>query len=262
MVKVSVIHVQCLKWPYLVADGMKWCAFAMPAKMFLSNSQMLVQVRFVVVCLLFNRMIFDLIFSDFHTCNVQFNYNNNKDVLTETSNNSVGSKRDNDDGGTGAGGGNGNSSDEQDVLVRKYGEVLINTLSTVASVLEYPKGLIVRFRCYFKCLYYFLSFFSDLIKDSARPSYWVPDIESPDCCVCKLPFGTAEELTMNMGTGSSPLRGGGQRAAVCNRTRHHCRACGLAVCNVCSMGRRPVPERGWITDVRVCDHCNKKSKCD
>lgn len=33
---------------------------------------------------------------------------------------------------------------ENDVLVRKYGEAVINTLSTVASVLEYPKGMFLK----------------------------------------------------------------------------------------------------------------------
>lgn len=97
-------------------------------------------------------------------------------------------------------------------------------------------------------------YLADLIKDSARPSYWVPDSESPKCVVCEQPFGTAEELT----AAASPSH----RRAIGNRTRHHCRACGLAVCNPCSLGRRPVPERGWTTDVRICDHCNKKSKCE
>lgn len=32
-------------------------------------------------------------------------------------------------------------TDDQDVRVRKYGEVVFNTLTSVASVLEYPKGL-------------------------------------------------------------------------------------------------------------------------
>lgn len=32
------------------------------------------------------------------------------------------------------------TADDQDIRVRKYGEVVYNTLSTVASVLEYPKG--------------------------------------------------------------------------------------------------------------------------
>lgn len=30
--------------------------------------------------------------------------------------------------------------DEQDVRVRRYGEVVLNTLSSVKTVLEYPKG--------------------------------------------------------------------------------------------------------------------------
>lgn len=32
------------------------------------------------------------------------------------------------------------ATEEQDVHFRKYGEVVFNTLSSVASVLEYPKG--------------------------------------------------------------------------------------------------------------------------
>lgn len=97
----------------------------------------------------------------------------------------------------------------------------------------------------------------DLIKDSARPSYWVPDVESPDCAVCKLPFGTAEELT----AAASPNHRNHQQLVISNRTRHHCRACGLAVCNSCSLARAPVPERGWTTDVRVCDGCINRVKC-
>lgn len=31
-------------------------------------------------------------------------------------------------------------TDDQDIRVRKYGEVVYNTISSVASVLEYPKG--------------------------------------------------------------------------------------------------------------------------
>lgn len=92
--------------------------------------------------------------------------------------------------------------------------------------------------------------FSDLIKDSARPSYWVPDVEAPDCAVCKLMFGTAEELASKLEQNrSSPMR------VLCDRSRHHCRSCGQAVCENCSKGRRPVPDRGWPNDVRVCDPC-------
>lgn len=35
------------------------------------------------------------------------------------------------------------ASDDQDVMVRKYGEVFLNTLSSVAAVLEYPKGIYI-----------------------------------------------------------------------------------------------------------------------
>jgi len=35
-------------------------------------------------------------------------------------------------------------TDDQDIRVRKYGEVVYNTLSSVTSILEYPKGKIVQ----------------------------------------------------------------------------------------------------------------------
>lgn len=112
--------------------------------------------------------------------------------------------------------------------------------------------------------------FSDLIKDSARPSYWVPDKdrEANFCCVCTKPFGTAEELTSyarkQASNSAQPELIDSKEmldlpANLCDRRRHHCRSCGQAVCDFCSQNRRPVPERGWITDVRVCDSCNKKS---
>ncbi|XP_055324244.1 zinc finger FYVE domain-containing protein 1-like isoform X2 [Sitodiplosis mosellana] len=140
-------------------------------------------------------------------------------------------------------------TDDQDIRVRKYGEVVYNTLTSVASVLEYPK---------------------DLIKDSARPSYWVPDHdrEANFCCVCTKPFGTAEELTSfarkQASNSAQPELVDsnemlGSSSNLCDRRRHHCRSCGQAVCDFCSQNRMPVPERGWVTDVRVCDTCNKKS---
>ncbi|KAL0266833.1 UNVERIFIED_CONTAM: hypothetical protein PYX00_009271 [Menopon gallinae] len=96
--------------------------------------------------------------------------------------------------------------DDTDVRVRKYGEVVVNTLS---SVFELPKGF---------------------IKDTARPSYWVPDHEITDCCVCKAQFGP--KLTL-----------------------HHCRDCGRGVCSSCSSNRKCVPKRNWEKPVRVCDEC-------
>ncbi|XP_058449056.1 zinc finger FYVE domain-containing protein 1-like [Malaya genurostris] len=161
---------------------------------------------------------------------------------------------------------------EANVMARKYGEVVINTLSNISAVLEYPK---------------------DLIKDSARPSYWVPDAEAPRCYICELVFGSPEELNSTIplvqagstingkhvmrqlaaAAGDSPStdnRSSGRGTAVVpspspspshasylaiDRRRHHCRACGTAVCAGCSEHRRPVPKRGWLNDVRVCNSC-------
>ena len=103
-------------------------------------------------------------------------------------------------------------ADDVEVRARKYGEVVVNTFSSVASVLQYPK---------------------ELIKESARPSYWVPDHEAKECVVCKEPFG--------------PLL-----------QRHHCRDCGQGVCHPCSPKQRPVPHRLWESPVRVCNNCIKE----
>lgn len=122
------------------------------------------------------------------------------------------------------------------VRVRKYGEVVANCVSSVASALEIPK---------------------ELIKESARPEYWAKDSESPACVICKQIFGGADELDQsefyrgekNSGTESS------QNSPVHNvidKRRHHCRACGLAVCNKCSMSRKPVPERVKFSLIFSC----------
>ncbi|KAG8229367.1 hypothetical protein J437_LFUL009682 [Ladona fulva] len=103
-------------------------------------------------------------------------------------------------------------ADESEVLVRKCGEAVASTISTVVSVLDIPRGL---------------------IKDSARPLYWVPDNDIKSCCVCNQEFGL--RLTL-----------------------HHCRDCGRGVCDGCSMGRRAVKRRGWDAPVRVCDQCLKQ----
>lgn len=106
--------------------------------------------------------------------------------------------------------------------------------------------------------------------------------------MCKELFGTAEELAIaaakhsNGFVDSSKIGGGGGGAEAespklfqspsrsssgssqrqfYDRKRHHCRSCGQAVCNPCSIHRQPVPERGWNTDVRVCDPCSKSIKC-
>ncbi|XP_023296568.2 zinc finger FYVE domain-containing protein 1-like isoform X3 [Lucilia cuprina] len=123
---------------------------------------------------------------------------------------------------------------EEDVTVRKCGETLYNTVSKVASAaIECTK---------------------EIIKDTARPDYWVPDAEAVRCHICKMQFGTAEELALahvSLDTPQSPQKA--FKGGDCKR--HHCRKCGQGVCADCSKTRRPVPDRGWLDDVRVCDEC-------
>ncbi|XP_065210215.1 zinc finger FYVE domain-containing protein 1-like isoform X2 [Planococcus citri] len=108
------------------------------------------------------------------------------------------------------------SSDDTEVRVRKVGEAVVNTISSVASVLEYPKSL---------------------IKDTARPPYWVPDSKISSCCVCGVKFKNFDTNVI--------------------RKIHHCRDCGEGVCSSCSTNRRTVAHRGWENPVRVCDNCVK-----
>lgn len=100
------------------------------------------------------------------------------------------------------------SSDAQTVRARQVTEVISGTLATVA---KYPL---------------------DFLKDSARPSYWVPDDMITECVVCNAEFGPRLPL-------------------------HHCRACGQGVCSNCSPNLRAVKERGWDHPVRVCNNCIK-----
>lgn len=97
------------------------------------------------------------------------------------------------------------------VTARKLGEVLQNTIKTVVSTaIDYPLGV---------------------IKDSARPEYWLPDSQITNCGLCQKEFN---ELV----------------------TIHHCRRCGGGFCHNCSTKSMPVPERGWgDASVRVCDKC-------
>ncbi|KAK0090853.1 hypothetical protein PV325_000019 [Microctonus aethiopoides] len=98
-----------------------------------------------------------------------------------------------------------------DISVRKVSEQVVSTLSAVSTVLTYSKSL---------------------IKDTVRPSYWVPDADVINCCVCDKKFSDVLPL-------------------------HHCRECGRGVCQDCSQHRKPVPRRGWDNPVRVCDNCIK-----
>lgn len=72
-----------------------------------------------------------------------------------------------------------------------------------------------------------------LVKDAARPAYWVPDQDILSCHNC------CREFTAKL-------------------SKHHCRACGQGVCDDCSPERRAVPSRGWDHPVRVCASCNQK----
>jgi len=103
-----------------------------------------------------------------------------------------------------------------EVQVRKVGETVVGTVSSLATALEFPISI---------------------LKDSARPDYWVPDHEISACAVCEKEIGAPAPGTQE-----------------CSRV-HHCRQCGQGVCNACSATRRPVPTRGWDTPVRVCDDC-------
>ena len=135
----------------------------------------------------------------------------------------------------------------------RYSEKVVGTLNSLASaVLEYP---------------------INAIKDSARPSYWVPDDEIISCFVCDRSFdkGGGGNNSLN-----SSFTAEGTRSTVVDQTQniagksnfnrqsnlstspvklHHCRKCGQGVCDDCSRTRKPVPIRGWDQPVRLCDKC-------
>lgn len=90
--------------------------------------------------------------------------------------------------------------------------------------IQYSPFLIILFLIYLN---------SGFIKDSARPSYWVPDHEITNCCMCNGQFGPLLAL-------------------------HHCRDCGQGVCSSCSANKKSVPKRNWEKPVRVCDECYKE----
>lgn len=99
------------------------------------------------------------------------------------------------------------------LIARKVGEAVQNTLGAVVTAIDIPLGL---------------------VKDAARPAYWVPDQDIRCCNQCQREFNARLSI-------------------------HHCRACGQGVCNDCSPDRRAVPTRGWDHPVRVCITCNQKS---
>ncbi|KAH3850854.1 zinc finger FYVE domain-containing protein 1-like [Dreissena polymorpha] len=107
---------------------------------------------------------------------------------------------------------NSSTGSDTQVTARKVGESLTSAIDIVSTAISYPLGM---------------------LKDSARPAYWVPDDQITKCCVC------AETFSLKL-----PI--------------HHCRACGQGVCSGCSPSQRPVPLRGWDYPVRVCKNCEKK----
>lgn len=96
-----------------------------------------------------------------------------------------------------------------DVIVRKVTETVQETIGLIGYATKYPL---------------------DVLKESARPSYWKPDSECKKCAICQKEF---DDLLL----------------------LHHCRSCGNGVCHNCSPHLRPVPSRGWETSVRVCNNC-------
>ncbi|XP_061698985.1 zinc finger FYVE domain-containing protein 1-like [Syngnathoides biaculeatus] len=103
--------------------------------------------------------------------------------------------------------------EEGGTLARKVGEAVTNTIGVVVTAIDIPLGL---------------------VKDAARPAYWVPDQDILSCHICR------REFTAKL-------------------SKHHCRACGQGVCSDCSPERRAVPSRGWDHPVRVCTSCNQKN---
>ena len=109
----------------------------------------------------------------------------------------------------------------------------MRSLTTHAhSIEEVKETFICAYTIYIKVIFLNLTF-SGILKDSARPSYWIPDDQITKCCVCETLFGPKLRI-------------------------HHCRACGEGVCQDCSPSKRPIPIRGWDYPVRVCQKCFKK----
>lgn len=102
---------------------------------------------------------------------------------------------------------------------------MANAVSSVASALEIPK---------------------EMIKDSVRPDYWAKDSETHNCFLCQLVFGNNDELKQSdllyreTSTGSGNSSQESPVHSVIDGKIHHCRSCGHAVCNKCSLNRKPV----------------------
>ncbi|XP_044726512.1 WD repeat and FYVE domain-containing protein 2 [Chrysoperla carnea] len=79
--------------------------------------------------------------------------------------------------------------------------------------------------------------------DMTQPRKETPEwSESDTCQLCNRPFFW--NLRAMMDQRQLGLR------------QHHCRYCGKAVCDKCSVGRQAIPIMGFEFNVRVCDPCN------
>jgi FYVE zinc finger len=81
----------------------------------------------------------------------------------------------------------------------------------------------------------------------------VPDHQATNCALCKIEFtNSPEDLIAEKAKATAAAMHAADQQ---DFYKHHCRACGQIVCNLCSLKRRAVPERGWTSDVRVCNDC-------
>lgn len=122
------------------------------------------------------------------------------------------------------------------LIARKVGEAVQNTLGAVVGAIDIPLGehqIQLHYQRYFSWSNQ-QSVCPGLVKDAARPAYWVPDQDIHSCNECQREFSPRLSI-------------------------HHCRACGQGVCDDCSRGRRAVKSRGWDHPVRVCNGCNEKA---
>ena len=74
-----------------------------------------------------------------------------------------------------------------------------------------------------------------------QPPRWVPFDEAPPSCACCGAHFSWE----------STFQSNAQQV----NARHHCRRCGMVVCDGCSRQRVVLPQYGIINAVRVCDGC-------
>lgn len=266
VVKDFVIHVQCIKCQYRREDGLTQCVSAIHAKTFCQKNVMHGLVRAQSFSYLYTKKIsfYCLLSILFMKLPYQLNQTTTKNIEIFLKKMLL-----------------------NPLQIHPQAHTTVSIRMTKIFVFEnMVKSCIILCHRWLRCLNIqkvisFLPFahnfhdsscivfkyISDLIKDSARPSYWVPDKdrEANFCCVCTKPFGSAEELISNakkqITNGQGDMHDSSEMIGsnICDRRRHHCRSCGQAVCDGCSQNRRPVPERGWNTDVRVCDVCNKKS---